>query len=127
MCKIETRRVILIVCDEKPMIKLLRANLLREGYRVVVAIDAVAAMKLSKEHQPRLAIFDTTEPISDSVKAFATMRPHCGFPIIILITRNGVAVLRNISTHGDEFLVKPFDIQKLLSLVRAKLSIEHQK
>ena len=122
MCKTEILTDILIISDEKPMIKLLRANLLMEGYRIVAATDTVAAIKLLKEHRPRLGIFDTTEPISNSVKAFATMRPHCGFPIIILITGNGVATLRNILTHEDELFIKPFDIQKLLSLVRVKLS-----
>ena len=120
--EVETITNILIVSDEQPMIELLRANLLREGYRVVAATDAIAAMKLLKEHRPRLAIFDTKEPISKSAKALATMRPHCSFPIIILITRNGVATLHNILTHEDELFVKPFDINKLLSLVRAKLS-----
>ena len=122
----ETRSVILIISDEKPIIKLLRSNLLTEGDRVVAATDAVAAIKLLKEHQPSLAIFDTTEPISENVKAFNTVRPHCFFPIIILIARNGVTFFRDVLTPEDEFLVKPFDIQKLLGLVRAKLKGSRQ-
>jgi len=116
-----TNTAILIVADEEPILKLLQVNLSKAGYQVIAVSDASAAIKPLKERRPSLAIFDTTESISESVKALDTMRPYCGFPVITLITRNGVAALQNVLAPEDEFLVKPFEINKLLSLVQSKL------
>jgi len=115
-----TNTVILIVSDEKPVLKLLRANLKKE-YQVVTAADAVSAVKLLKEHRPGLVIYDMTTPDVENSDALASLRPRCDVPIIILTARNGVASLHRILADEDEYIVKPFNIQELLSLIQAKL------
>lgn len=112
--------VILVVSDEKPMLKLIRANLSKK-YRVVTATDAIGAVELLKEHGPGLVIFDITTPNVNSFDALTLIRQNCDTLIIALTSRNEITTLRSILAHGDKYIVKPFNIQKLLSLVEVML------
>ena len=115
-----TPSAILVVSDEKPMLKLIRANLSKK-YSVVTATNAIRAIELLKEHRPGLVIFDITTPDVNSFDALTLIRQNCDTPIIALTARNEITTLCSLLAHGDKYIVKPFNIQKLLSLVQMML------
>lgn len=114
---------ILVVSDHKPILKLLRVNLSSVGYDVITGTDATSAIGALKENEAALVVFDVTMPCGESLEALGRVRQRCNVPIIMLTTRNEVAGLRHsLLGPQDEYIVKPFDIQKLLDLVKTKLA-----
>ncbi len=118
----EKRPVILVVDDEEPMLKLLRANLSVEGYQVVTASNGMSALALLEEHKPDLVILDIMMPGQDGFQVLDLIRKRSSIPIIMLTAKCEVAsVQRAIFAGADDYVIKPFSILVLTARIRAKL------
>ena len=63
-----TKEKILVVEDEKDVLKLLKYNLEKEGYKVLTSHDAETALVLAKKHKPDLIILDVMLPKMDGIE-----------------------------------------------------------
>jgi len=120
--KMEKRQLILVVDDEKPILKLLRVNLSKEGYNVVTAADGKSALALLDKQRPDLVLLDIMMPGLDGLQVLDLIRQRSNVPIIMLTARQEVNVLDDAITLGaDDYVRKPFSIRELKARIKAKL------
>ena len=101
---------ILVVDDEKTLVKGMKFNLENEGYEVECAYDGTSALELAREGRFDLILLDVMMPEMDGLEACMKIREFSNIPIIMLTAK-----------RADDYLTKPFNILELKARVRALL------
>jgi len=115
-------QLILVVDDDKEMLRMLNVILELEGYDVITAADGRSAMTLFEEYGPDLVILDVVMPELDGFQVLGLMRQRSDVPVIMLTARCEVTTLRDALVLGaDDYVKKPFRTQVLVARIRAKL------
>ncbi len=113
---------ILVVDDEKTLVKGIKFNLENEGYQVECAYDGAAAVELARENKLDLIILDLMMPEVDGLEACMRIREFSNVPIIMLTAKSEDAdKLMGFECGADDYLTKPFNILELKARVRALL------
>ena len=113
---------ILVVDDEKTLVKGMKFNLENEGYEVECAYDGAAALELAREGRFDLIILDVMMPEMDGIEACMKIRECSNVPIIMLTAKSEDAdKLMGFESGADDYLTKPFNILELKARVRALL------
>jgi two-component system, OmpR family, KDP operon response regulator KdpE len=117
-----TPPLILLIEDEPPMRKLLRAFLSGAGYRTCEAANGHQAIQLAAQRPPDLVILDLGLPDMDGQDVLQTLREWLSAPIIILSIRSQDVQKITALDHGaDDYLTKPFSTGELLARIRVAL------
>ena len=116
-------KTILIVEDEPAMVRLLRDNLVYEGYEVLVAADGEAGLEMAFERSPDLILLDIMLPKLDGLNVCRQLRErHFGTPILMLTARNlEQDKVTGLKIGADDYLTKPFSVAELLARTEAIL------
>lgn len=122
---------ILLVDDEKDIVKLLEYNLKKEGFRTISASDGAEALgKAAKEH-PDLIILDLMIPEVDGLEVCKTLKkePHTAcLPVIMLTAKAQEAdKIVGLELGADDYVTKPFSPRELIARVKAVLRRSHEK
>ena len=113
---------ILVVDDEKTLVKGMKFNLENEGYEVECAYDGAAALELAREGRFNLIILDVMMPEMDGIETCMKIREFSNVPIIMLTAKSEDAdKLMGFESGADDYLTKPFNILELKARVRALL------
>ena len=114
---------ILVVDDEKLLVKGIKFNLENEGYTVDTAYDGLTAVELALgEGGYDLIILDLMMPKLDGLQACARIRERSTVPIIILTAKDeDTDKLIGFEYGADDYITKPFNILELKARVRALL------
>ena len=113
---------ILVVDDEKTLVKGIKFNLENEGYQVECAYDGAAAVELARNEKFDLLILDVMMPEVDGLEACMRIREFSNVPIIMLTAKGEDAdKLMGFECGADDYLTKPFNILELKARVRALL------
>ncbi|MEG1593464.1 MAG: response regulator transcription factor [Oscillibacter sp.] len=113
---------ILVVDDEKLLVKGMKFNLENEGYEVECAYDGAAAVELTRNGRFDLLILDVMMPEVDGLEACMRIREFSNVPIIMLTAKSEDAdKLMGFESGADDYLTKPFNILELKARVRALL------
>ena len=105
---------ILVVDDEKTLVKGMKFNLENEGYEVECAYDGAAALELAREGRFDLLILDVMMPEMDGIEACMKIREFSNVPIIMLTAKSEDAdKLMGFESGADDYLTKPFNILEL--------------
>ena len=113
---------ILVVDDEKTLVKGMKFNLENEGYEVECAYDGAAALELAREGRFDLLILDVMMPEMDGIEACMKIREFSNVPIIMLTAKSEDAdKLMGFESGADDYLTNPFNILELKARVRALL------
>ena len=113
---------ILVVDDEKLLVKGIRFNLQNDGYDVITGSNGVEAVDLAKTQHPDLIILDIMMPEMDGLTACAMIRDFSDVPIILLTAKSDdMDKLIGFDQGADDYLTKPFNILELKARVRALL------
>ena len=113
---------ILVVDDEKLLVKGIKFNLENEGYTVDVGYDGEMAVSLARTGNYDLIILDLMMPLKDGLEACQEIRGFSTVPIIMLTARSEKAdMLMGFESGADDYVTKPFDIMVLKARVRALL------
>src|SRR3989337_140353 len=122
------KKSILIVEDDKTIIKSLKEILQSEGYSVDTAETGREAIQKSKAQFYNLALLDIKLPDIEGTKLLITM--HETSPKMVKIMITGYPSLENAVealNHGaDAYVIKPVKPQKLLALIEEKLEKQGQ-
>lgn len=111
---------ILVVDDEKLLVKGIKFNLENEGYQVETAFDGAAAVELAKSESFDLIILDLMMPEVDGLTACMRIREFSAVPIIMLTARSEDAdKLIGFESGADDYITKPFNILELKARIRA--------
>ena len=113
---------ILVVDDERLLVKGIKFNLENEGYQVETAYDGKAAVELARAGGFDLIILDLMMPEIDGLEACMRIREFSNVPIIMLTARSEDAdKIIGFECGADDYITKPFNILELKARVRALL------
>lgn len=116
------RQLILVVDDDAPILRLVRAKLQADGYRVLTAMNGQEAVDLTVSEQPDLVVLDVMMPVMDGLAAMQHIREASKVPIILLTARSSATEkIRGLDSGADDYLTKPFNPDELSSRVAAVL------
>ena len=111
---------ILVVDDEKLLVKGIKFNFENEGYTVDTAYDGEEAVKMAKENSYDLIMLDLMMPKKDGLTACQEIRMFSTVPVIMLTARSENAdLLMGFESGADDYVTKPFNILELKARVRA--------
>ncbi len=117
-----TSPLVLVVEDEPPMRRFLRASLGSHGFRLVEAGTAREAEAAATSHNPELILLDLGLPDGDGVALTRRIRGWSRVPIIILSARGNEAdKVEALDAGADDYLTKPFGVNELLARLRVAL------
>ena len=114
---------ILIVEDDKDLLKLFCTVLKKEGYEVAVAEDGVQALRYLDREYTDLIISDIMMPNLDGYQLVEAVRKAGRqTPILIITAKDGFDDMRRgFSLGSDDYMVKPINVNELVLRVRALL------
>ena len=113
---------ILLVDDDPQLIKLVRLNLESVDYKVLVAMEAAAALELVAMEMPDLILLDIMLPGIDGYELCQRIREFSATPIIMLTAKvEDTDKVRGLKLGADDYLTKPFSVQELLARIEAVL------
>ena len=113
---------VLVVDDEPMMVNFLRTGLRYEGFDVIGASDGSSALALAKSFQPDLVILDLMMPGIDGYEVCHQLRGDPDLGIIMVTAKDETSDrVLGLDLGADDYLVKPFDFDELLSRMRAVL------
>jgi DNA-binding response OmpR family regulator len=120
----DSDRPILVVDDDAKIVRLVRAYLEREGYRVVGATDGKAALAALEAERPALIVLDLMLPELDGLSVVRAIRLAADdTPVIILSARGTVADrINGLASGADDYLPKPFSPAELVLRVKRILA-----
>lgn len=114
--------LILIVEDEKPIIRFLKALLEGRGYRLAIAETGRQAFTMINSQPPDLIILDLGLPDMNGADIIDQVRQWSHLPIIILSARDQEKDKVDALDRGaDDYLIKPFSVLELLARLRVAL------
>lgn len=113
---------ILVVDDEKLLVKGITFNLQQEGYQVTAAYNGAEALELAKKEEFDLIILDLMMPVLSGSDACMKIREFSDVPIIMLTARSEDAdKIMGFACGADDYVTKPFNILELKARIRALL------
>lgn len=113
---------ILVVDDEKLLVKGIKFNLESEGYQVETGYDGQEALEMAKNGNFDLIILDIMMPKLDGMEACMRIREFSTVPIIMLTARSEDAdKIIGFECGADDYITKPFNILELKARMRALL------
>jgi DNA-binding response OmpR family regulator len=111
---------VLVIDDEKNLVKGIKFNLEHEGYAVDAAFDGETGLKLASDNPYDLIILDLMMPKIDGLEACRRIREFSSVPVIMLTARGeSTDKLLGFDMGADDYLTKPFDILELKARIRA--------
>ncbi len=117
---------ILIVDDEKLLVKGMKFNFEQEGYEVVTAYDGEEALKAARDNTIDIIILDLMLPKIDGLSVCQKIREFSNVPVIMLTAKNeDMDKILGLDYGADDYMTKPFNILELKARVKAILRRIH--
>ena len=113
-------KTILVVEDEASIAEVVSLYLKRAGYNVLIALDGRQALNILEKQIPDFVILDLMLPEVDGLSLTRWLRDRSDVPIIMLTARREeIDRIAGLELGADDYVVKPFSPQELVSRVRA--------
>jgi two-component system KDP operon response regulator KdpE len=113
---------VLVVDDERPIRRFLRASLDAHGYTVLEACTGKEALAAAAETRPDLILLDLGLADTDGIEVIRQLREWTQIPIIVLSVREEEATkVEALDAGADDYLTKPFLMGELLARMRVSL------
>ena len=111
---------VLIVEDERPLLRALAMNLVARGYAVTEAATGTRALTALAEQKHDAIVLDLGLPDMSGVEVIRAVREFSRTPIIVLSARSGSAdKVEALDLGADDYVTKPFSMDELLARLRA--------
>lgn len=112
---------ILVVDDERHIVRLVEVNLTKAGYDVTSAYDGIEALEKVAEDKPDMIILDVMMPRMDGFETLKRLQANSetqNIPVIMLTAKAQDAdIFRGWSSGVSSYLTKPFNPRELLTFV----------
>lgn len=113
---------ILVVDDERVLLKGLRFNLENEGYQVITGSDGLQAVDLARQEKPDLILLDVMMPGIDGLQACMEIRSFSDVPVIMLTAKGeDMDKIMGFECGADDYVTKPFNVLELKARIKALL------
>ena len=116
------KHLILVVDDEVPILRLVRAKLQADGYSVMTAGSGQEALAALEQERPDLVVLDLMMPGMDGFETMQGIRKDSKVPIILLTARSGAPYkIQGLDLGADDYVTKPFNPDEFSSRIAAIL------
>ena len=113
---------ILVVEDDREIVKAIAILLEKEGYVVLRAYDGLEALYMLASNQVQLLIMDVMMPRLDGLSAVMKIREKRNLPIIVLSAKSEDSdKVLGLSMGADDYVTKPYNPQELAARVKSHL------
>lgn len=113
---------VLIIEDEKDIVRLLKYNLEKEGYKTLTAADGESGLALARKESPDLLILDLMLPKLDGIQVCRTLRQDSQVPILMLTAKKEeIDRILGLEIGADDYMIKPFSVRELLARIKTIL------
>ena len=117
-----SNELVLVVDDEKTLVKALSFNLEKEGFRVEQAHDGKEALEKVYDLKPDIVVLDLMLPEVDGFEVCRQIRKKLEIPIIMLTARSeDIDKVLGLELGADDYLTKPFNSRELVARIKAIL------
>lgn len=117
---------ILIVDDDKELLKMLKSYFELKGYLVLTAEDGLAALE-KVENMPDLILLDVNMPRMDGLEVCVRIRNMVTCPILFLTARvDEQDRVNGLLSGGDDYILKPFSLKELEARIVAHIKREER-
>jgi DNA-binding response OmpR family regulator len=124
-----SRQRILVVDDDRAIVRLMHAYLEQAGYQVLVAYDGQTALQMIRGEQPDLVLLDLMLPDRDGWEITRIVRGDsalASLPIIMVTARvTDSDKIMGLELGADDYVTKPYNPREVVARVRARLRIQH--
>lgn len=118
----DTKPLLLLVEDEAPIRRFLRASLPLHDYRLSEATTAQEGLRLAADERPDLILLDLGLPDIDGLEVVRRLRAWSDVPIVVLSARDQEPdKIAALDCGADDYLTKPFGVGELLARLRVAL------
>jgi len=114
---------ILIVEDDRSILRGLELNFQLEGFETCTAPDGVTALQIAGEIRLDIVVLDIMLPKMNGFEVLEELRrTGCDIPIIMLSAKSAeMDVVMGLDLGADDYVTKPFNIGELIARVKAHL------
>ena len=113
---------VLVVDDEKLIVKGIRFSLMQDGLEVECAYDGEEALNMAKENTYDLILLDVMLPKMDGFEVCQQIREFSDVPIIMLTAKgDDMDKILGLDNGADDYITKPFSPSMLVARVQALL------
>lgn len=114
-------RRILVVDDERHIVRLVQVNLERAGYEILTAYDGIEALEKVKTENPDMVVLDVMMPRMDGFEVLKNLQAdprYQNIPVIMLTAKAQDAdIFKGWASGVSSYLTKPFNPRELLVFV----------
>jgi two-component system KDP operon response regulator KdpE len=111
---------VLVVDDDRQLLRALRINFSVRGYEVFTAATGAGALAAAAEHHPQAVILDLGLPDMSGVDVLIGLRGWMTAPVLVLSARTDSAdKVGALDAGADDYMTKPFGMDELLARLRA--------
>lgn len=113
---------ILIIEDEKNILRFMRTVLENNGFDAIVAVTGAEASTMIASHRPDLILLDLGLPDMDGTEIITKVRSWTRLPIIVVSARSSERdKVEALDMGADDYITKPFSANELLARIRVAL------
>ena len=113
---------VLVVDDEPAIRRFLKSTLEVQGWAVVEAVDADAAIRAVRHHRPELILLDLGLPDRDGMALLPELKHLSDAAVLVLTSRDDErSKVAALDAGADDYVTKPFSIPELLARMRTAL------
>jgi two-component system, cell cycle response regulator len=116
---------VLIVEDERSILKVLECRLTAAGYHVISATDGCEGLLRAIEGKPDLILLDITLPGMSGTEMKLRLNEYdqtSGIPVVFVTAKTSIEDrIKGFSLGADHYVTKPFDVSELLALIESTL------
>jgi two-component system response regulator VicR len=111
---------VLLIDDEKPLVKGLKSSLEFQGFTVDTAFSGSEALTKFNSNTYDFIILDLMLPQIDGISLCRMFREQSDVPIIMLTARDDhLDKIAGLDTGADDYMTKPFNTMELIARIRA--------
>jgi two-component system, OmpR family, alkaline phosphatase synthesis response regulator PhoP len=122
---------ILVVDDDRNIRKLLDFNFTTANHKVLLSRNGSDAVKKAESEKPDLILLDIMMPVMDGYEACKILKQNeatKNIPVFMLSSKSQIVDLDEAFEAGaDDYIIKPFDIEKLENTINYKLKLYNER
>ena len=116
MGEMRKKKKILIVDDERAILRILSIKLRVSGYDVITALGGQEALTLISSGSPDVVLLDIVMPDIDGFEVLRQVRTVSELPVIVFSARPEIGQ-KALNSGANDFIAKPFDVDYLVQRV----------
>ena len=106
---------ILVVDDEKLIVKGIKFSLEQDGQKVDCAYDGEEALNLARNTEYDVVLLDVMLPVYDGFEVLGKIREFSSMPVIMLTAKgDDMDKILGLEYGADDYIVKPFDLDEVI-------------